>query len=187
MNLTKRFGPGSPLKKLFLVNWAKRKKKIFLQCGFYSQIFLSNYQKYEFSTHPKTSLGCGKLTVWSSGASESLHKPPYQTIFLVFSCQHQLIGLWHTLTQTHVLNANKDDSDWIIECSGACCDMISQFGLVWYSLVWLVFSVEFASEACFPSLLQKSLLDHFFLHFFVFFVIREYMFDDFNHKKLVFM
>ena len=154
---------------------------------FYSQICLSNYQKYEFSTHPKTSLGCGKFTVWSSGASESLHKPPYQTIFLVFSCQHQLIGLWHTLTQTHVLNANKDDSDWIIECSGACCDMISQFGLVWYSLVWLVFSVEFASEACFPSLLQKSLLYHFFLHFFVFFVIREYMFGDFNHKKLVFM
>ena len=152
MNLTKRFGPGSPLKKIFCENLAKRKKKIFLHGCSYGQIFLSNPQKWEFSTHPKTSTECGKLTVWSSSAPESLQEQPYQTIFLVFRCQHQLIGLWHTLTPKHVVNAKKDNSNRIIECSGACWAMISQFGLVWYGLVWLVYSVKFASEARFPSL-----------------------------------
>ena len=144
--------PKVTLKTIFWKNWAKRKKKIFLHGCSYSQIFLSNPQKWEFSTHPKTSTECGKLTVWSSSAPESLREQPYQTIFLVFRCQHQLIGLWHTLTPKHVVNAKKDNSNQIIECSGACWAMISQFGLVWYGLVWLVYSVKFASEARFPSL-----------------------------------
>ena len=73
--------PRVTFKTIFWKNWAKRKKKIFLHGGLYSQIFLSNPQKQEFSINPKTSTAYGKLTVWSSGAPESLREPPYQTIF----------------------------------------------------------------------------------------------------------
>ena len=78
MNWTKRFGLGSPLKKLFCGNGAKRNFFLF---GFFLQPnFSKQSSKGEFSTHPKISTECGKLTVWSSGAPESLRKQPYQTI-----------------------------------------------------------------------------------------------------------
>ena len=133
MNLTKSFGPGSPLKKLFCKNCAKRKTKDFLYGGLYSQIFLSNSQKKEFSINPKTSTAYGKLTFWSLGASESLRKSPYQTILLVFKYQHQLIGLWHTLTPKHVVNAKKDYSNWMIAQSHVVLWLVS---LVWFGMVW---------------------------------------------------
>ena len=53
MNLTKRFGPGSPLKKYFFGNWAKRKKKDFFTVWFVQPNFSKQSSKLRFFHTPQ--------------------------------------------------------------------------------------------------------------------------------------